>query len=109
RCSGLTIGECRFREGRQDVRWIEELIGKRQSLRADTVIAVSDGGFTAGAIKKAEAFGVIIRDLETLTDDEIAQWGRRTDVRYTYLLYEKLDFLLGLSAEDIKRVQVIGT
>lgn len=109
RCSSLTIGECRFRQGTQDVRWIEELIGKKQSLRADTIIAVSDSGFTKGAIRKAEAFGVIVRDLETLSDDEIMQWGRRTDVRYTYLLYEKLHFLLGLNSEEIERVKTIGT
>ena len=46
---------------KQDVKWIEELIGRKQSLRADSVIAVSSAGFTDGAILKAKAFGICFK------------------------------------------------
>src|SRR5206468_1211682 len=49
----LTLVECRIHRERQDVKWIEELIGRRVSLHADAVIAVSFSGFTKGAILKA--------------------------------------------------------
>jgi hypothetical protein len=44
----LTIVECRKHQSPQDVQWIEELIGRRTSLRANGVMAVSSSGFTAG-------------------------------------------------------------
>lgn len=58
----FTIGECRFRKQPEDVKWIEELIGRKISLKADGVIAVSASGFTQGAIKKASAHGVVLRN-----------------------------------------------
>ena len=45
RDGALTLIECRFHKHVQDVNWIEELIGGRSSLAADTVIAVSVSGF----------------------------------------------------------------
>ncbi len=60
----LTLVECREQQCRQDVQWIEELIGRRTSLGADAVIAGSPSGFTAGALKKAKRYSVNPRDLE---------------------------------------------
>jgi hypothetical protein len=53
----LIFVECRDHKSRQDVQWIEELIGRRTSLGADSLIAVSSSGFTAGALKKASRLG----------------------------------------------------
>ena len=86
----LTIIECRIHKEPQDVTWIEELIGRKISLNADTVIAVSHSGFTIGAIKKAKNFGVILRDFRTLTDEEIKQWGHKTTVWVTYHNFSNL-------------------
>lgn len=80
----LTHVECRIRNTPQDVKWIEELIGRRASLRADAMIAVSASGFTKGAIKKAEAHGIILRTLNTLSEQEIRSWGKPTDVQVIY-------------------------
>src|SRR3989337_467443 len=71
----FTIVECRIHSKKQDVKWIEELIGRRLSLQADTVIAVSASGFTEGAIIKAKAYGIILRDIISLTEEEIKEWG----------------------------------
>jgi hypothetical protein len=76
----LTLIECRIHSEPQDVTWIEELIGRRASLNADAIIAVSASGFTKGAILKAEAFGIILRDFASLTEQEISAWGARTRV-----------------------------
>jgi hypothetical protein len=76
--ASLTLVECRIHANPQDVKWIEELIGRRASLRADAVIGVSASGFTRGAILKAEAHGVILRDMKSLTEQEIFAWGKRT-------------------------------
>ncbi|MBW2045588.1 MAG: restriction endonuclease [Deltaproteobacteria bacterium] len=84
----LTLIECRIHKDRQDVQWIEELMGRRNSLRADSVIAVSASSFTKGAILKARKFGIILRDLISLTEEEITTWGHLTKVWLTYYQYE---------------------
>jgi hypothetical protein len=48
------------------VKWVEELIGRRQSLGANEMIGVAFAGFTAGAQKKAARFGVGLRDWKQL-------------------------------------------
>jgi hypothetical protein len=67
--------ECRIHQSPQDVKWIEELIGRRASLGADAIIAVSSSGFTVGAIRKASAFNIHLRTLGTLSDDEVRLWS----------------------------------
>src|SRR5580698_6410904 len=71
----LTLAECRQHKERQDVKWIEELYGRKVSLNATNVIAVSSSGFTQGAILKAKRLGVALRDLKDLTPEEVANWG----------------------------------
>ena len=67
--------ECRIHKAPQDVTWIEELIGRRASLQADAIIAVSASGFTEGALKKAVRFNIHTRTLQKLSDEEVQLWG----------------------------------
>jgi hypothetical protein len=77
RDDSLTLVECRLHKAPQDVTWIEELMGRRTSLKADAVIAVSASGFTKSAREKANVHGIHLRDLATLSRGEIQNWGRR--------------------------------
>ena len=105
----LTLVECRIHKKKQDVKWIEELIGRRVSLKADAVIAVSASGFTEGAIAKAKSFGIILRDLLSLTEEEISTWGCKTHVLLTFYEYKNVlltfifqsDFRDRITLEDI--------
>jgi Restriction endonuclease len=100
----LTIVECRLHRARQDVKWIEELIGRRASLNADGVVAVSDSGFTEGAIKKAQRFGVVLRDLQDLTDTEVLEWGRSHRALLYFYVYTDVGLTLTLEkSEFVKR------
>lgn len=94
----LTLVECRLRKRPQDVDWIEGLVGRRLSLRADAVIAVSASGFTEGAKRKALVFGIVLRDLQALTVEEIQGWGQATKVKLTWVQYENLFVDLGIDA-----------
>jgi len=76
----LTLVECRIHKSVQDVKWIEELIGRKLSMRANAAIGVSASGFTEGAKLKAKAFGIALRDFYTLTEAEIQKWGTKTTV-----------------------------
>lgn len=94
----LTIVECRLRNRPQDVNWIEGLMGRRQSLGADAVIAVSSSGFTTGARAKAAAYGVILRDFRSLTAEEVRRWGFATRVSVSYMEYLWVVFDFGIPA-----------
>jgi hypothetical protein len=80
----VTHIECRTHNKPQDVKWIEELIGRKISLNADFMIAVSDSGFTEGAIKKAKRYEIILRNLKELSDREILLWGKKSKITLTF-------------------------
>jgi hypothetical protein len=90
----FTLVECRIHQSPQDVKWIEELIGRRLSLHADAIIAVSNSGFTEGAKLKARHYGIILRDLKTLSEQEIQAWGFSTRVSLTFFEYQNVDITL---------------
>jgi hypothetical protein len=94
RGAALTFVECRIHNEPQDVTWIEELIGRRASLKAAAVIGVSASGFTEGAILKAKSHGIFLRDLEQLIRAEVERWG--TTVAITMYHYEFSDISLDL-------------
>src|SRR5262249_35753777 len=70
----LITVECRdHKKGRQDDRWIEQLITKREKIGAWLTIAVSSSGFSDSAIATAHAYGVELRKFDEISDAEIAQ------------------------------------
>lgn len=92
---GKTIHiECRDHKDPQDVMWIEELIGRRESLQADGIIAVSLSGFGQPALAKAKAKGIITRTLSEMTDAEIETWGKSAKLVTNYLEISELEFQL---------------
>ncbi len=101
----ITFIECRQHKQKQDVQWIEELIGRRISLNANSIIAVSASGFTAGAINKANKYGIILKDFETLSDEEISSWSKAIEISIFYYRYEnfKLSFLF--NSADVNRIK----
>jgi hypothetical protein len=100
----LTLIECRSHKAPQDVTWIEELIGRRISLRANAVIAVSASGFSAGAIAKGNTHNIALRDLRELSDTEIANWGRSITLTIHFFQYRNLTLALGFSPTDTKAI-----
>jgi hypothetical protein len=89
-----TIIECRHHKRAQDVKWVEEIFGRKTSLRALSAIAVSSSGFTKGAVKKAHSLGVILRDFSELTIKEVASWGKMVKGELEFTKFENLHFHL---------------
>lgn len=106
RGADLTLVECRIHSSAQDVMWIEELIGRRASLGADAVIAVSASGFTRGAIAKAKAHGIVLRDFATLSEDEIRAWGKRTQVSISLHNFKNAELEFVFDFADIQAVSI---
>ncbi len=72
--SVLVIIECRDRAKPQDVTWIEQLASKREDVGADKAVAVSAGGFSAGARNLARSKQVDLRSLEELEPHIVYDW-----------------------------------
>jgi len=83
--------ECRSHKRPQDVKWIEELYGRKISLNATSMIAVSDSGFTEGAIKKAKKLGVFLRRMDELSIQEINKWGVNTNLLIYFYHFTNLN------------------
>lgn len=94
--------ECRSHNRPQDAKWIEELYGRKISLNATAMIAVSDSGFTEGAIRKAEKFGIFLRRMDELSDKEITRWGENTTLSIQYYILN--NFSLQFVFEDIENI-----
>jgi hypothetical protein len=105
RNGNLTMVECRQHQLPQDVQWIEELIGRRASLRADSAIAVSSSGFTGVAIKKASAHGIILRDLEEVNEREVKKWGEQVALTLYFYQYSDLELSLCFDRESLRKLQ----
>lgn len=93
----LTMVECRHRMAPEDVQWIEELYGRRESLGAISVIAVSSSGFTRGAIAKAERLGVFLRTLSQVSPQDVMAWGTRTKVNIVFSQLRRIHLALVVS------------
>jgi hypothetical protein len=79
----ITI-ECRKRNSKQDVTWIEQLAAKRDSIGASCTIAVSPQGFTAGAEMVARRHGILLRRLSDISIEEINRLIRIEFVWFTH-------------------------
>lgn len=60
--------ECRGRKHREDIEWIDALLGKYQDLDIHKVLAVSQSGFSRSALKKAGDNRIDTLTLEPVTD-----------------------------------------
>lgn len=65
--------ECRDRAAKDDITWIDGMIGKYKNLPVNRVIAVSNSGFSANAIKIADAEGI---ELRSLKDALATDWSK---------------------------------
>ncbi len=92
----LITVECRdHRKGRQDDRWIEQLITKREKIGAWRTIAVSSSGFSGPAVVTARHYGVELRQMDHITDAEIAQeWASGFQMDLLVLEYSVLDITI---------------
>ena len=81
----LTIVECRDRNKKADVTWIEQLEEKRKSVGADKVVAVSREGFTEGALNKARSRNIETRILNRLDQDQIREWVKSAPISAFHL------------------------
>lgn len=64
--------ECRDRSNKDDIEWVDSLVGKYKNLDVHKVIAVSNSGFSRAARLKAKANGL---DLKTIDEASKIDFG----------------------------------
>jgi restriction endonuclease len=74
--------ECRDRGGKQSATWIEQIVSKQEDVGANKAVAVCPAGFTRGARQLAEAKGIDLRTIASVTDAEVFAWLLLETVRY---------------------------
>ncbi|MBC6988581.1 restriction endonuclease [Hymenobacter sp. BT491] len=113
----VTHVECRIHKSKQDVKWIEELYGRKMSLGIQNIIGVSSSGFTEGAIKKAKRFGIELRDTLNLEEEDLNSWGKAISLTREYITFKSFNIALfpseeaahAVSDEDIQELVRDGT
>jgi hypothetical protein len=76
--------ECRDRDGREDVQWIDALVGKRGDTGVSKVIGVSSSGFSGTAKKYAAATGIELREMLSISADDVFEWLEVREFTYEY-------------------------
>lgn len=106
----ITTVECRdYASAKQDDRWLEQLVTKREKLGVVRTIAVSSTGFTSAAITTASHYGIDLRRMDQITDAEIAKKWVDETVRFSFyypsFVLDKLEVLSGNDrAVDISKL-----
>ena len=80
----LVTVECRRRKGKQNVTWLEQLACKKQAIGAARTIAVSASAFSSDAVRAAKHYGIDLRVLRDITDDDIRSWPFPTSFFHIY-------------------------
>lgn len=96
--------ECRHHSAPQDVKWIEELIGRKLSLDAFGMIAVSSSGFTEGATKKAEKRGIFLHTLTEHSPEIVHTWDKSSKAEVGYYYFHPL--YIHLVFDELPKVAV---
>lgn len=70
----LVMIECRDRQNTQDVGWMDCLVGKRDDVDVERVVAVSPSGFSPGARSIARVKGIELRTFQEVNLETIKDW-----------------------------------
>lgn len=88
--------ECRDRGSIQDIQWVEQLISKKESVGADSLIAVTSSDFTFPAQLKAQKRGVILKRISKSLPAEIEEIVNEIYIEFSFVrpLIHKVDILI---------------
>jgi hypothetical protein len=70
----LITVECRKRKDKQDVTWIEQLVTKKQNIKAAKTVAVTAEGISEQATQLARIYGIEVRKMSEIAYDDIRKW-----------------------------------
>lgn len=95
----ITI-ECRNRSRVQGDMWIEQIASKREKIGANKTIAVSSEGFSKPATISADKYGIELRRIEEITDDEISNWFKNITIEKLKFYDEILEYKIEVDEDS---------
>lgn len=95
----ITI-ECRDRQGKQDIQWLEQIASKKQSVGANQTIVVSRNGLTEPALNYARQQGLIVRQIGDITDQFILQCKNSLQVSWKRIGWKNVTCNIGFYATE---------
>jgi Restriction endonuclease. len=100
--------ECRNRNQVQDVRWVEEVIGKRQSLNPARVIMVSTSEFTKPARDKAKMNGIEVERSSSLDELFIEKQKQELESQARFICMECIGITIYTTKGVFNHFQISG-
>lgn len=86
-----TMVECRNRKNVQDVRWVEEVVTKKNDLKIDRAIIVTTSDFTEPARKKAKYYNIEVERSSPLTNEFIEKQKKECKALAKFIFMECVD------------------
>jgi hypothetical protein len=90
----FTMVEARDHKKPVGIKYIEEIISKRESVVADAAVIVSKSGFTKPAIAKADKNNIKLMTYEEALEDSWAQWMGSKSVEFHIQNFEVKDIYI---------------
>jgi hypothetical protein len=97
----LVIIECRDRSRSQDITWIEQVRSKREAVGASMAIAVSSRPFSKKAVRAAQRYGIEIRVVSRVSDEDIQRWAGLLQVSTEHIRYNDRSVTIELFGEEV--------
>lgn len=93
----LILIQCRDRIGPEESNWIGELATQKEGMKANQMVALSSGEFTAPSRKLADKKGIELRNLKSFKPDEIVTWLNTFGVKTINNVFQITGANLGLA------------
>lgn len=93
--------ECRNRNRKQDVSWVEQAKSKFQDIRIDKGILVSTSGLSEPALAKAKSYNIEVRSFENCSPESISRWFKVSHLEFGIVKYQLLHASLRIDPQNI--------
>lgn len=88
--------ECRDHKAKNDILWVDSLIGKYKNLDVDKVVAVSNSGFSKNAYLKAKAENIILKTLQEAMQIDFGKDFRKLGMIYISHTFKLVEFSMSI-------------
>ncbi|WP_440945587.1 hypothetical protein ACSAZL_15910 [Methanosarcina sp. T3] len=102
----VIIVECRDRNNKEDVTWIEQLVMKCANLNVNKVVAVSSTGFTQPAMTSAQHYGIITHTINEISLGDVKSWFMCSSLEGYHKYFNIINASIGLSGYNTKNFEI---
>ncbi len=105
----LVTIECRNRNNRQCISWIEQLVTKKRSINANKTIAVSVKGFSLAAKELAKKNDIILKTLDEIDPASVLEWLIPNSIVNLFRQISLISLIVTYFDNKMKKITTIKT